>query len=93
MPIQFDWDEAKNKSNRVKHGIWFEEAQVVFDDPFGRLFRDDSIVEDRYLLIGKCSASRTLVVIHCYREDDSVVRIISARRATKRERSFYEKGI
>ena len=77
-------DERKNKSNRIKHGIWFEEAQSVFSDPHGRLFYDPehSEHEDRFILLGVSSAARTLIVVHCYKENDSVVRIISARKAT-----------
>jgi len=93
--LRFDWDERKNKSNRIKHGIWFEEAQSVFNDLHGRLFNDPehSVGEDRFILLGMSSAARTLVVVHCYRESDSVVRIISARKATKKEVRFYEEGI
>ena len=93
--LRFEWDERKNRANRAKHGVWFEEAQGVFSDPHGRLFYDPehSEGEDRFLLLGLSSAGRALVVIHTYRERDSLVRIISARKATKREQRFYEKGI
>jgi hypothetical protein len=93
--IRFEWDETKNKANRLKHGIWFEEAQSVFDDPHARLFFDPehSEDEDRFILLGLSSASRKLVVIHCYREFESLVRIISARRAAKGEAKTYEEGI
>jgi uncharacterized DUF497 family protein len=93
--IEFDWDEDKNKANRKKHGIWFEEARSVFDDVHGRLFLDSehSDHEDRFILIGYNSSSKLLVVVHCHREPDSVIRIISARKATKKERMYYEKGI
>ena len=93
--LRFDWDERKNRSNRAKHGVWFEEAQSVFDDPHGRLFHDPehSEGEDRFILLGMSATARTLVVAHCYRESDSLVRIISARKATKRERLFYEEGL
>jgi hypothetical protein len=86
--LRFDWDERKNKSNRIKHGIWFEEAQSVFSDPQGRLFYDPEHSE-----IGVSSAARTLIVVHCYKENDSGVRIISARKATRKEVRFYEEGI
>jgi uncharacterized protein len=92
--LEFDWDEEKNKANRKKHGIWFEEAQTVFDDAHGRLFLDSEHSagdEDRFVLIGYNSFNRLLVVVHC--EFGSVIRLISARKATKRERVFYEKGI
>src|SRR5215467_14128074 len=89
--LRFDWDEQKNKSNRIKHGIWFEEALSVFSDLHGRLFYDPehSEHEDRFILLGVSSAEKTLVVVHCYLEDDSVVRIISARKATRKEVRFY----
>lgn len=94
--IKFDWNEDKNRANRKKHGVWFEEAQSAFDDVRGRLFLDSdhSAEEDRFILIGYNSSNRLLVVVHCHREsDDLVIRIISARKATKRERQYYEKGI
>jgi len=93
--LRFDWDERKNKSNRTKHRVWFEEAQSVFDDLRGRLFHDPehSEEEDRFILLGVSSAARVLVVVHCYRDSDSLIRIISARKATKRETRFYEEGI
>lgn len=93
MTLKFEWDETKNRLNRKKHGIWFEEAQTVFDDPLSRLFHDKVEVEERYILIGASRYSQVLVVVHCYRSSDSKVRIISARRATKRERDYYEKRI
>ena len=93
--LRFEWDERKNKSNRVKHGVWFEEAESVFNDPHARVFDDPehSEEEERLLLLGMSSAARPLVVVHCYRESDLVVRIISARKATKKEVRFYEEGI
>jgi uncharacterized DUF497 family protein len=93
--LRFEWDESKNSGNRSKHGIWFEEAQSAFRDPNARLFYDPehSKDEDRFILIGLSSAARPLVVIHCYMESDSVIRIISARKATRKEFMFYEEGI
>jgi uncharacterized protein len=93
--IRYEWDELKNKRNRSKHGIWFEEAQSVFDDTAARVFHDPehSGDEDRFLIMGLSSAARLLVVVHCYRRSDSVVRLISARKATKKETRFYEEGI
>ena len=75
--------------------MWFEEAQSVFDDPNGRLFADPEHSEDeeRFIILGVSSEARLLVVVHCYRESDSVIRIVSARRATKKEVRFYEEGI
>jgi uncharacterized DUF497 family protein len=93
--LRFDWDERKNKANRTKHGVWFEEAQSVFSDPHLRVFQDPehSEEEERFLLLGLSSAGRLLVVVHCYRESDSMVRIISARKAIKKEVRFYEEGL
>ncbi len=93
VSLKFEWDENKNKSNRVKHGIWFEETQSAFDDPRGRLFLDDSNAEDRYILIAMNNQTKILVVVHCYPENGNLIRIISARKASKKERHFYEKGI
>jgi uncharacterized protein len=93
--LRFDWDESKNSANRKKHGIWFEEARSAFTDPYALLFSDTeySENEERVVLLGVTEESRLLVVVHCYREGDSIVRIISARRATHKETVFYEKGI
>lgn len=93
--LRFDWDERKNKRNRTKHGVWFEEAQTVFEDPRGRLFQDPdhSEEEERFVLLGMSSVGRVLVVVHCYRENESLMRIISARKATKKEVQSYEEGI
>lgn len=93
--LRFAWDERKNRANRAKHGVWFEEAQSAFHDPHARMFYDPehSEEEDRFLLLGMSSAERVLVVVHCYRESESLVRIISAREATKKEVRAYEEGI
>jgi uncharacterized DUF497 family protein len=93
--LRFEWDEKKNRGTRTKHGVWFEEAQSVFRDPNARLFHDPehSEEEDRFILIGVSATARPLVVVHCYRESDAVIRIISARKATKKEVRFYEEGI
>ncbi len=93
--LRFVWDERKNRPNRIKHGIWFEEAQSVFHDPHARLFHDPehSGEEERFILLGVSSVARPLVVVHCYRESDSLIRIISARKATKKEVRSYEEGI
>ena len=91
----FEWDEDKNQENRNKHGIWFEEAKTVFEDDYARVFHDDehSIDEDRFLIIGKSNTGNALIVIHCYRENDKIIRIISARKATKKEKKIYEERI
>ena len=92
--IRFEWDEQKNKSNRKKHGIWFEEAQQVFNDPEAiRYFDlDHSNDEDRFLLVGHSGSGRLLIVVHC-EQTHGVIRIISARKATKKEAKTYEEGI
>ena len=91
--MQFAWDGAKAKANKLKHGISFEEAKTVFQDSYAlRIFDPDhSGDEDRFLMLGLSSLSRLLVVCHCYRENDNIIRIISARKATKKESSIYEK--
>ncbi len=93
MPdLRFEWDEAKNRANQRKHRISFEEAQTVFYDDWAVLIEDEHAdeTEDRFVLIGMSAGLRTLVVCHCFREDDEVIRIISARRADRRERRDYE---
>jgi uncharacterized DUF497 family protein len=93
--LRFEWDERKNRGNRAKHGVWFEEAQSAFRDPNARLFHDPehSEDEDRFILIGVSATARPLVVIHCYKESDLAIRLISARKATRKEFIFYEEGI
>ena len=89
--IEFKWDERKNRENKRKHKVSFEEAQTVFlDENAIRFFDPDhSQDEDRFLMLGMSFTLRVLVVCHCYRENDSVIRIISARKADKREQSDY----
>jgi hypothetical protein len=89
--MRFVWDEAKNRQNRHKHGVSFEEAQTVFlDENAIRFFDPDhSADEDRFLMLGISFRLRVLVVCHCFRADDAVVRIISARKANKKEEADY----
>lgn len=89
--IRFEWDERKNGENKRKHKVSFEEAQTVFlDENALRYFDPDhSQDEDRFIMLGMSFTLRVLVVCHCYREDDSVIRIISARKADKREQADY----
>lgn len=91
MAIEFQWDENKAKINSEKHGVTFQEAKTVFYDEFADQFFDqeNSDDEDRFLLLGRSIHSRVLMVCHCYRESDEVIRIISARKATKSETKFY----
>lgn len=91
--MRFEWDERKNEKNRQKHGVWFEEAKNIFSDPYHLIFLDTKQNEERYIVIGYSGSERLLVMVFCYRKSESVIRIISARRATKKERSFYEKRI
>ena len=90
--IKFDWDPAKASSNARKHGVSFEEARSSFYDEFAVQFFDEenSVDEDRFLLLGMSSRARLLLVCHCERASGSVIRIISARKATKRESAFYK---
>lgn len=89
--MRFEWNKSKNTSNRRKHGVSFEEAQTVFYEDSAVLFDDPdhSVDEDRFLLLGPSAASRILIVVHCYREPDEVIRIISARRATRNEHEVF----
>ena len=89
--INFEWDEHKNKSNKRKHKVSFEDAQTVFLDEKAIRFSDPdhSDDEDRFLMLGMSFTLRVLVVSHCYKENDSVIRIISARKADKQEQSNY----
>ena len=91
--MKFEWDERKNEQNRQKHGVWFEEAQNIFSDPYHRVFLDPGHYEDRYIAIGFSGSGRLLVTVFGYRKNESIIRIISARKATKKERRFYEKRI
>ncbi|MFC1461473.1 BrnT family toxin [Verrucomicrobiota bacterium] len=89
--IHFEWNERKNRENKRKHRVSFEEAQTVFlDEKAVRYFDPDhSEDEDRFLMLGMSFTLRVLVVCHCYRVDDSVIRIISARKADKKEQADY----
>jgi hypothetical protein len=87
----FEWDDIKNETNQTKHGVSFEEAQTVFFDDCAIQFDDPdhSINEERFLLLGFSQRLKVLVVCHCYRSDESIIRIISARRATHKEQKVY----
>ena len=91
--IRFDWDERKNRANRKKHGISFEEAQGVFFDEDAIIYDDPDHSEDeaRFLIIGRSAKLRVLFICHCFQPEDSVIRIISARKATSKERFFYNR--
>ena len=90
----FEWDEAKSRTNLKKHGVSFLVARSVFFDEYAVQFydEDNSSEEDRFIMPGMSNLSRVLVVCHCERAGGEVIRIISARKATKRERGFYPQG-
>ncbi len=92
--LRFEWDPRKAADNLRKHGVSFSEAQTVFTDEHGVLIDDPdhSASEDRFVLLGVSATSRLLVVVHCYRAADLVIRIISARKADRLERRHYEEG-
>jgi len=89
--LTFEWDQRKAATNRQKHGVSFPEAKTAFSDEFGRLIADPdhSDEEDRFVFLGTSIHSRLLVVCHCVRDGDTI-RIISARKANKRERTIYQ---
>lgn len=92
--IGFEWDEAKAAENLRKHKVSFDEAQTVFYDEFAVQFFDEGHAEDedRFLMLGMSSGARLLIVCHCEREEGHTIRIISARKATRRESAFYTGG-
>ena len=89
--MRFEWDDAKARTNLRKHGVDFDEAATVFRDDGARLIPDPEHSDDepRFVLLGLSERLRLLVVVHAYREADSSIRIISARKATPRERGQY----
>ena len=92
-PLRFDWDPAKAKANLKDHGVSFDEAQSTFYDDWAMLYDDPDHAEDedRVLLLGVSLRLRTLIVSHCYRVGDSVIRLISARKAHSGEEKEYWK--
>jgi uncharacterized protein len=89
---RFEWDESKNRTNRRKHGISFEEARSAFLDENARVVPDPehSDDEERFVLLGLSISLHVLVVCHCYRQSDDVIRIISARKADRDEIKQYQ---
>lgn len=89
--IEFEWDKAKAAANLKKHQVSFAEAKSIFFDEFGVQFFDDghSADDDRFLMLGMSSSAKLLIVCHCERDHGATIRIISARKATKRESAFY----
>ena len=92
MTLRFEWDSKKTLSNKRRHGITFEQASTIFGDPLSITVHDPahSIGEDRFITIGTSINDKLIVVVHTDRND--IIRIISARKATKNERSQYEQG-
>ena len=90
--IKFQWNKQKADANKKKHGVSFDEAATVFHDLNGRILSDSdhSTGEDRFILLGVSIKLRMIVVAHTYREDHEEIRIISARKATRQEKSQYE---
>jgi len=91
--LQFHWDERKNRGNRTKHGVWFEEAESVFQDPHTRLFYDPehSQEEERFLLLGVSSAARVLVVVYCYGDSEDLIGLFPRGRRPRRRFNFMKK--
>ena len=92
--VQFEWDRRKDAGNRAKHGVAFEDAALVWSDP-GHLIRFDRVQEseERWHALGLAGGVVLLLVVHTYPdEDENAVRIVSARKATKREREAYHSG-
>ena len=89
--LKFEWDKKKNKVNIKKHGVSFEEAQTTFYDEYAIQFFDPehSADEDRFILLGTSFKLKTLVICHCFRQEETVIRIISARKADKEEEQEY----
>ncbi len=89
--IAFAWDPKKARANITKHGVSFPEAQTAFLDEHARLLDDPDHSEDeeRFVLLGYSFEARCLIVSHCYRQDDTMIRLISARRATPTEEADY----
>jgi uncharacterized DUF497 family protein len=93
--ISFEWDERKNTLNKLKHGISFEEAQTVFYDYNAILFDDPdhSQEEERFLILGISTKEHLCIVSHCYRGKDNIIRLISARKATRSEQAVYTESL
>jgi uncharacterized DUF497 family protein len=92
--LSCEWDPQKDLMNRKKHGVSFEEAATVFEDVNALVISDPEHSEDeeRFVILGFSLQANLLVVCHCYRASESVIRIISARKATKNESRQYQEG-
>ena len=93
--MNFEWDEAKNQINQAKNGVSFEEAKTVFYDEQALLEYDElhSESEDRFRILGCSDRGNVLLVVHCLRENETIIRIISSRKATATERAGYERSM
>ena len=93
--MDFEWDECKNQINQAKHGVSFEEAKTVFYDEQALLEYDElhSESEDRFRILGYSDRGNVLLVVHCLRENETIIRIISSRKATATERAGYERSM
>jgi len=91
--LHFEWDEAKAKANGKKHGLSFEELKSVFLDDHAKMIPDPdhSLEDERFVLLGYSSSLKLLVVCHCYRAEVRIIRLISARKATRKEALIYER--
>lgn len=89
--LKFEWDNKKNEINKKKHNVSFEEAKTVFYDDDAVLFDDPdhSVSEERFLILGVTQTDKLCIVSHCYRDNDNVIRLISARKATRNEIKVY----
>ena len=89
--LRFEWDPRKDAANQRKHGVGFDESSTVFSDERALLIDDPdhSDDEERFIILGLSANLRALVVCHCYREAESIIRLISARKATPKERRQY----
>jgi len=94
VQLVFEWDIKKNKINLNKHGVSFEEAKTVFYDEYAISYFDPehSEDEDRFILLGMSFKLKTLVICHCFKQEEKNVRIISARKADKDEEKVYWRG-
>ena len=92
--LLFEWDENKNRINKAKHRVSFEEAQSVFYDENAIVIPDPdhSALEERFIILGFSLRARLLIVCHCFRQDENVIRIISARKATAQEARQYDES-
>ena len=89
--MKFNWNPSKSVQNVKKHGVTFEEAMTVFFDPLAKIASDPdhSDIENRMILIGYSKKQNLLFIVHIYKEDKDTIRIISARKATKKEKNDF----